>query len=119
MDILIILLVVIAIGMAVVYFLGSPKGVLLIHKQSASTILLIVKAKQRSAPQTPLQQIYLSIAEERNRKLPWVANSNYLYLLSNAGCFDPVTPPQPEQFAELCANIEDKIKLHASGVNKG
>jgi len=116
MEVLIIVLVVIAIGMAVVYFLGSPKGVRLIHKQSASTILLIVKAKQRSAPQTPLQQIYLSIAEERNKKLPWVADFNYLGILRDAGCFGPTTAPQPEQFAQLMADVEDKIKLRASGV---
>jgi hypothetical protein len=117
MDIFIIILVVIAAGAAFLYFMGSSIGMKLIHRQSASTIRFIVYAKQGAEPHTPLPQIYLSIAEERNRKLPFTTHYDYVQLLRDHGCFDPVTHPQPEQFAELCAKIEDKIKLDASGVN--
>jgi len=36
-------------------------------------------------------------------------------MLREAGCFDPRTAPQPEQFAELIASVEEKIQLQASG----
>ena len=90
----------------------------LVHKQSVSTILNSVQAIQRSAPQTPLHAIYYSLAEERANKSKWLAEFNYLYLLRDAGCFDPRTAPQPEQFAELMTSVEEKIRLHASGVAK-
>jgi len=62
--------------------------------------------------------LYYSLAEERTNKSKWLADFNYLYLLRDAGCFDPRTAPQPEQFAELMASVEEKIRLHASGVAK-
>jgi len=37
-------------------------------------------------------------------------------MLRDAGCFDERTAPQPEQFAEVMANVEEKIRLQASGV---
>jgi hypothetical protein len=43
---------------------------------------------------------------------------NYMNLLRDAGCFDPTTAPPPEQFAELMASVEEKIRLQASGVTK-
>ena len=46
------------------------------------------------------------------------SNFNYLYLLRDAGCFDPRTAPSPEQFAELMTSVEEKIRLRASGVTK-
>ena len=118
MEVLFIVLAVIAAGAALVFFMCSPMGMQLIHKQSVSTILNCVTAKQRSAPQTPLHEIYYSLAEERTNKSKWLAEFNYLYLLRDAGCFDPRTAPQPEQFAELMASVEEKIRLHASGVAK-
>ena len=118
MEVLFIVLAVIAAGAALVFFMNSPMGMQLIHKKSASTILNSVTAIQSSAPQTPLHEIYYSLAEERNQKSKWLADFNYLYLLRDAGCFDPRTAPQPEQFAELMASVEEKIRLHASGVAK-
>lgn len=118
MEILLIVLAVIAAGAVLVFFLNSTMGMQLVHKQSVSTILNSVHAIQRSAPQTPLHEIYYSLAEERANKSKWLAEFNYLYVLRDAGCFDPRTAPQPEQFAELMASAEEKIRLHASGVAK-
>jgi hypothetical protein len=118
MEILLIVLAVIAAGAALVYFLNSSRGMQLVHKKSVSTILSAVHAIQHSAPQTPLHDIYYSLAEERTNKSKWLTEFNYLYLLRDAGCFDPRTAPQPEQFAELMASVEEKIRLQASGVAK-
>lgn len=118
MEVLFIILAVIAAGAALVFFIGSPMGMQLVHKKSVSTILNCVKAKQSEAPQTPLDEIYYSLAEERNNKSKWLAEFNYLYVLRDAGCFDPRTAPQPERFAELMASVEEKIRLYASGVAK-
>ena len=113
-----IILAVVAAGAALVYFLNSAWGTQLVHKQSVSTILNSVSALQRSTPQTPLEEIYYALAEERNSKSKWLAEFNYLYRLRDAGCFDSRTAPQPEQFAELMASLEEKIRLRASGVTK-
>ena len=118
MEVLFIVLAVIAAGAALVFFMCSPMGMQLIHKKSVSTIFNAVKAIQSSAPQTPLHEIYYSLAEERTNKSKWLADFAYLYLLRDAGCFDPRTAPQPEQFAELMASVEEKIRLQASGVAK-
>ena len=118
MEVLLIILAIIAAGAALVFFIGSPMGMQLVHKKSVSSILNCVKAKQSEAPQTPLDEIYYSLAEERNNKSKWLAEFNYLYVLRDAGCFDPRTAPQPERFAELMASVEEKIRLHASGVAK-
>ncbi|MEP6959187.1 MAG: hypothetical protein ABI980_10705 [Nitrospirota bacterium] len=118
MEVFFIILVVIAAGAAVVYFLNSSMGAQLVHQQSVSTILNGVNALQRSAPQTPLHEIYYALAEERNNKSKWLTEFKYLYLLRDAGCFDSRTAPSPEQFAELMASVEEKIRLHASGVTQ-
>ena len=118
MEVFFVVLAIIAAGAALVYFLNSSMGMQLVHKKTVSTILNDVTAIQRSAPQTPLHEIYYSLAEERTNKSKWLADFNYLYLLRDAGCFDPRTAPQPEQFAELMASVEEKIRLHASGVAK-
>jgi len=118
MEVLLIVLAVTAAGAALVFFLNSPMGMQLVHKKSVSTILNDVTALQRSAPQTPLHEIYYSLAEERTNKSKWLAEFNYLYLLRDAGCFDPRTAPQPDKFAELMASVEEKIRLQASGVAK-
>ena len=118
MEVLFIVLAVLAAGAALVYFLMSPMGMQVFHKKSVSTILNCVTAIQRSAPQTPLHEIYYSLAEERTKKSKWLVDFDYLYALRDAGCFDPRTAPQPEQFAELMARAEEKIRLHASGVAK-
>jgi len=111
-------LAVIAAGAASVYFINSSMGMQLIRKKSVSTILNDVKALQSSAPQTPLHEIYHSLAEERAQTNTWLMDFNYMNLLRDAGCFDPTTAPQPEQFAELLASVEEKIRLHASSVTK-
>ncbi len=118
MEFLFIVLAVIAAGAALVYFMSSPTGMQLVHKKSVSTILNDVKALQSSAPQTSLHEIYYCLAEERTKKSKWLTDFEYLYALRDAGCFDPRTTPQPEQFAELMASVEEKIRLHASGVTK-
>jgi hypothetical protein len=118
MEVLFIVLAVLAAGAALVYFLNSPTGMQVVHKKMVSTILNDVTAIQRSAPQTPIHEIYYSLAEERTNKSKWLAEFNYLYLLRDAGCFDPRTAPRPEQFAELMASVEEKIRLRASGVAK-
>ncbi|MEP6935373.1 MAG: hypothetical protein ABI988_15785 [Nitrospirota bacterium] len=118
MEVLLIILAVVAAGAALVYFLNSSWGVQVVHRQSVSTILNSVSALQRSAPQTPLEEIYYALAEERNNKSKWLVEFNYLHLLRDAGCFDPRTAPSPEQFAELMASVEEKIRLRASGVTK-
>ena len=118
MEVLLIVLAVIAAGAALVYFLNSPWGMQVVHNKTVSTIVNDVTAIQRSAPQTPLHEIYYSLAEERTNKSKWLADFAYLYLLRDAGCFDPRTAPQPEQFAELMASVEEKIRLQASGVAK-
>jgi len=118
MEVLLIVLAVIVAGAALVYFLNSSMGMQLVRKKTVSTILNDVHAIQSSAPQTLLHDIYYSLAEERNNKSKWLAEFNYLYLLRDAGCFDPRTAPQPEQFAELMASVEEKIRLQASRVAK-
>ena len=118
MEVLFTLLAVIAAGAILVFFMNSRVGMQLVHKKSVATILNCVTAIQRSAPQTPLHEIYYSLAEERTKKSKWLVDFDYLYALRDAGCFDPRTAPQPEQFAELMARVEEKIRLHASGVAK-
>ena len=118
MEVLFIVLTVLAAGAVLVYFMSSPTGMQLVHKKSVSTILNDVRAIQSSAPQTPLHEIYYSLAEERTKKSKWLEDFDYLYALRDAGCFDPRTAPQPEQFAELMASVEEKIRLQASGVAK-
>ena len=111
-------LAVIAAGAASVYFINSSMGMQLIRKKSVSTILNDVKALQSSAPQTPLHEIYHSLAEERAQTNTWLMDFNYMNLLRDAGCFDPTTAPPPEQFAEFMASVEEKIRLQASSVTK-
>lgn len=108
-------LAVIAAGAASVYFITSPIGMQLIRKKSVSTILNGLKALQSSAPQPPLHEIYYSLAEEGAQQSTWLADANYVDVLREAGCFDPRAAPQPEQFAELIASVEEKIQLQASG----
>ena len=103
-------LAVIAAGAASVYFITSSMGMQLIRKKSVSTILNDVKARQSSAPQTPLHEIYHSLAEERAQQNTWLGDLNYLNVLRDAGCFDPGTAPPAEQFAELMASVEEKIR---------
>jgi hypothetical protein len=118
MEVLLIVLAVIAAGAALVYFMNSSMGMQVVHKKTVLTILNDITAIQNSAPQTSLHEIYYSLAEERANKSQWLAEFKYLYLLRDAGCFDPRTAPQPEQFAELMASVEEKIRLQASGVTK-
>jgi hypothetical protein len=116
MEVLFIVFAVIVAGALLVFFMNSRMGMQLVHKKSVSTILNSVTAIQRSAPQTPLHEIYYSLAEDRTKKSKWLEEFDYLYALRDAGCFDPRTAPQPEQFAELMTSVEEKIRLHASGV---
>jgi hypothetical protein len=116
MEVLLIVLAVLAAGALLVYFLMSPWGIHVVHNKTVSTILSDVHAIQSSAPQTPLHEIYYSLAEERANKSKWLVEFNYLYKLRDAGCFDERTAPQPEQFAEVMASLEEKIRLRASGV---
>ena len=118
MEVLLIVLAVIAAGTAVVYFMNSPIGMQLVRKKTVSTILNSVHAMQRSTPERPLHDIYYSYAEERTNKSKWLIEFEYLHMLRDAGCFDPRTAPQPEQFAELMASAEEKVRLQASGVAK-
>jgi hypothetical protein len=118
MEVLVIVLAIIAAGAVLVLFMMSSMGMQLVHKKSVSTILNSVKAIQSSAPETPLHEIYYYLAEERTKKSKWLTDFEYLYALRDAGCFDPRTAPQPEQFAELMASVEEKIRLQASGVTK-
>jgi len=118
MEVFLIALAIIATGAILVYFMMSPAGMRFVRKKSVQTILNDVRAIQSSAPQTPLHEIYYSLAEERNNKSKWLAEFDYLFLLRDAGCFDQRTAPQPEQFAELIASVEEKIRLRASGVTK-
>ena len=118
MEVLLIVLAVIAAGAALVYFLNSPWGMQVVHNKTVSTIVNDVTALHSSAPQTPLHEIYYSLAEERANKSKWLAEFNYLYVLRDAGCFDERTAPRPEQFAEVMANVEEKIRLQASGVDQ-
>jgi hypothetical protein len=118
MEFFLIVLTVIAAGAALVYFLSSPRGMQLVRNKTVSTILNDVHARQRSAPEAPLHDIYYALAEERTNKSKWLTEFEYLHMLRDAGCFDQRTAPQPEQFAELMASVEEKIRLQASGVAK-
>ena len=118
MEVLVIVLTVIAAGAALVYFLRSPRGMQLVRNKTASTILSDIHAMHSSAPETPLHDMYYALAEERANKSQWLIEFDYLRMLRDAGCFDPRTAPQPEQFAELMARVEEKIRLQASGVAK-
>ena len=118
MEILLIILAVIAAGTALVYFLNSPMGTRVVHKKIVSNILSDLRAKQSSAPLTPIHEIYYALAEERANKSKSLIEFNYLYMLRDAGCFDSRTAPPPEQFAELLASMEEKIRLRASGVSR-
>ncbi|MGH7146714.1 MAG: hypothetical protein ACREIJ_02280 [Nitrospiraceae bacterium] len=71
MEVLVIVLAVLAAGSALVYFMSSPLGMQLVNKKSVSTISNGVKALQRSAPQTPLHEIYYVFVEERANKSEW------------------------------------------------
>src|SRR4029079_18094689 len=93
-------LAVIAAGAASVYFINSSMGMQLIRNKNVSTILKDVKALQSSAPQTPVHEIYLSLAEERAQKNTWLTDFNYVHVLRDAGCFDSTRAPQPTQFRE-------------------
>ena len=108
-------LAVIAAGAASAYFVTSSLGTRLLRKKSVSTILKGVNARHCTTPQTPLHEIYYALAEERAQQSQWLADANYVDVLREAGCFDPRTAPQPEQFAELMASVEEKIQLRASG----
>lgn len=118
MEILLIVLAVIAAGAALVYFMNTSMGMQLVRRKTVSTILNDVNAMQSSAPETPLHEIYYALAEERTNKSKWLIEFDYLCVLRDAGCFDPRTAPQPEQFAEIMARMEEKIRLQASGVAK-
>jgi len=118
MEILLIVLAVIVVGAVVVYFMNSSMGMQLVRKKTVTTILNDVNAMQSSAPETPLHDIYYALAEERTNKSKWLIEFEYLHMLRDAGCFDPRTAPQPEQFAKLMASVEEKIRLQASGVAK-
>ncbi|MEI8015322.1 MAG: hypothetical protein WCH20_10860 [Nitrospira sp.] len=118
MEILLIVLTVIVVGAAVVYFMNSSMGMQLVRKKTVTTILNDVNTMQSSAPETPLHDIYYALAEERTNKSKWLIEFEYLHMLRDAGCFDPRTAPQPEQFAKLMASVEEKIRLQASGVAK-
>jgi len=63
MEVFFVVLAIIAAGAALVYFLNSSMGMQLVHKKTVSTILNDVTAIQRSAPQTPLHEIYESLPE--------------------------------------------------------
>ena len=116
MEILSIILVVIVAGAALVYFINSPKGMQVVRKKTVSTILNDLRALQLSTPETAFHDIYYALAEERANKSKWLTEFNYLHKLQTAGCFDPRTAPQPEQFAELLASVEEKIRLQASEI---
>ncbi len=118
MEVLLIVLAVIAAGAAVVYFLNTPMGMQLVRKKTVSTILNDVNAMQSSVPEAPLHEIYYALAEKRINKSKWLIEFEYLHMLRDAGCFDPRTAPEPEQFAEIMARVEEKIRLQASGVAK-
>jgi len=112
-------LAVIAAGAASVYFVTSSMGIQLIRKKTLSTILNDVNALQRSGPQTPLHEIYHSLAETRARENVWLKDGNYLNLLRDAGCFDPNTLPPPERLAEIMVSLEEQIRLHSSSATSG
>ena len=118
MEVLVFILVLLANVALMVYFLRSPMGMELIRKKIISTILNDVQARQNSAPQIPLHEIYYALAEERTNKSQWLIEFDYLYMLRDAGCFDERTAPPPKKFAEVMARIEEKIRLQASGVTK-
>lgn len=118
MEVLVFILVLLANVALMVYFLRSPMGMELVRKKIVSTILNDVQARQSSAPQIPLHEIYYSLAEERTNKSQWLIEFDYLYMLRDAGCFDERTAPPPQKFAEVMARIEEKIRLQASGVTK-
>ena len=111
-------LAVVAAGAASDYFVTSSMAMRLIQKKTVTTILNDVKARQSSLPQTPLHEIYYSLAEERIQKIAWLADFDYLSCLRDAGCFDPSRALPPEQFAELMASLEEKMRASASGVAK-
>ena len=118
MEFFLIILTVVAAGAALVYFLSSPRGMQLVRNKTVSTILNDVHAMQQAAPETALHDIYYALAEERTNKSKWLTEFEYLHMLRDAGCFDPRTAPQPEQFSEIMARVEEKIWLQASGVVK-
>ena len=118
METLAVVLAVVVAGAVLVYFMNSPMGMQLVRKKTVSTILNAVHAMQQSAPEAPLHDIYYALAEERTNKSKWLIEFEYLHMLRDAGCFDPRTAPRPEQFAELLASAEEKIRLQASGVAK-
>jgi hypothetical protein len=118
MEIFLIVLAVIVAGAVLVYFMNSPMGMQLVRKKIVATIVNDVNAMQSSAPETPLHEIYYTLAEERTNKSQWLIEFDYLHALRDEGCFDPRTAPQPEQFAEIMAKVEEKIRLQASGVAK-
>lgn len=116
MEVLFIVLAVIAAGAAVVFFMNSPMGMHLRKRapQPYSTVFQPYKAQRLRH----LSTRFTILLRKKETKRKWLADFNYLYLLRDAGCFDPRTAPQPEQFAELMANVEEKIRLHESDAAK-
>ena len=107
-----IVIVIAVLGiLAFLYFLGSARGLELIHRQNISAILRVIEAQRLTNPNRPLREIYLSIAQERNERLKWLKRGHYLSLLSGAGCFDESTSMSPEEFARTAADVQYGIKI--------
>ena len=108
-TVLIVVLALIAV-LAILYFFGSKKGMKLIHSQTVRTIVYVVNSQLKSSPEKPLEQIYFSVAEHRNNKLPSLKKNDYLGHLARFGCFEHGTQMTPESFANTAADIEEFIK---------
>jgi hypothetical protein len=97
------------------WFMGTPAGLQLVHKQTVNTVLSLVEARRKSAPQERLNSTYKTVAQSRNVHLAGVQRETYLRLLSEAGCFRENPVMSPEEFAEAVARVEDFIKLKKNG----
>mgnify|MGYP001617412492 CR=1 FL=1 len=101
--------------LAFLWFMGTPQGMKLIHRQTVRAVLCMVEDRQKAMPQESLAVVYQSVAQLRNDRLPGHQKEQYMQLLADAGCFNIGTSMSDEEFAETLVCIEDFIKLKRSG----
>ena len=101
--------------LAFFWFMGTPAGLQLVHRQTVNTVLSLVEARRKSVPQETLNSTYQTVAQSRKVHLAGVQKETYIQLLSEAGCFRENPMMSPEEFAETLARVEDFIKLKKSG----
>src|SRR2546425_6426274 len=111
----VVTLILVAGILALLWFMGTPKAMQWVHRQTVRTVLRAIEAKLEATPQESRTTIYQSVAQWRNDRFSGHQKEHYMQLLADAGGFNSDTSMSPEEFAETLAHIEDHIKLKRSG----